>query len=99
MGNYLYAITMKTPIGDRRGELILTSLEGMCIGSIHLLASCNAVEGEIQPDGSGSLSGTLQTLLRRFHFTARGYFIPEGLHMELKCGNGTYTVIGKRKEG
>lgn len=99
MGNYLYAITMKTPIGERRGELLLTSLEGMCIGSLCLMGTKNTVVGEIQPSGNGCLSGTLQTLLRSLPFTARGYFIPEGMSMELKCGNGTYTVSGKRKEG
>lgn len=99
MGNYLYTITMKTPIGERCGELILTSLEGMCVGSMRLMGVCNTVVGEIRPDGSGSLSGTLQTLLRKRPFIARGCFIPEGLRMELECGNRRYPVSGKRKEG
>lgn len=98
MNNYRYAITMKTPIGDRKGELQLTSLQGACYGCMSLLGNNHAVIGEIQHDGCGSLSGTIQTLMRRLPFTARGTFIPERLDIELCCGNKTYAISGTRKE-
>lgn len=98
MKNYRYAITMKTPLGERRGELLLTSLKGMCFGSLSLLDAKHTVVGEIRNDGCGSLSGTIQTLLRKLPFTAQGYFIPDGLDMELNCGNRTYAISGTRKE-
>lgn len=99
MGNYLYAITVKTLIGERYGELALDRLQGACSGTLGLLGIKNAISGDIRQDGAGIVGGTLKTLLRSRPFTARGSFSEETLKLKLTCGSRTYDLYGRRKEG
>ena len=99
MPNYLYAITLKTLIGERYGELLLDRLHGTFSGSMALLGVQHPVTGEIGPGGQGKMCGTLQTLIRRLPFTADGNISPERLELNLICGNKKYAIYGKRKEG
>lgn len=98
MGSYLYAITVKTLIGERYGELTLDSLRGACSGTLGLLEMKSAVLGVIRQDGEGKVEGTLRTLLRTKPFTARGSFSEDALKLKLTCGSRTYDVYGGRKE-
>ena len=99
MGEYLYAITVKTLIGERQGELALNSLKGACSGTLGLLGMINAISGNIRQDGEGMVDGTLKTLLRSLPFTAKGSFTEDALKLKLTCGKRTYDVYGRRKEG
>lgn len=99
MENYLYAITVKTLIGERHGELALDSLKGACSGTLRLLGIMNAISGDIRQDGEGMVDGTLKTLLRSLPFTAKGSFTEDALKLKLTCGSRSYDLYGRRKEG
>ncbi len=99
MPDYLYDVTMNTPLGERRGVLRLTALEGSTSGSLMLLGISHPILGSISPDGVCHLTGTLQTLIHRLPFRAEGRISPPKVDMLLVCEHRTYPISGKRRDG
>lgn len=98
MARYSYVITMKTPLGERRGQLWLECEQGLCQGVMTLLGTQTSISGTIDASGRCELQGLLCTLLRTISYTAAGALEPERLSLTLQAGNHSYPLDGKRKE-
>ncbi|MGN0747100.1 MAG: hypothetical protein ACI4ML_10530 [Aristaeellaceae bacterium] len=97
MARYAYAITMKTPLGERRGQLSLDCEQGVCQGVMTLLGTRSGITGTLEPGGQCELRGLLCTLLRTIPYTAAGMLKPERLSLTLKAGNRSYPLDGEGK--
>ena len=68
-----FDVTLKTPLGTRKGELRLDRLSGPCTGALDLLQKTMAVTGAVRPDGTVHLTGKLCTLLKEYDHSAEGW--------------------------
>lgn len=98
MARYSYLITMKTQLGERRGQLWLECEQGLCQGVMTLLGTQTRISGTLASDGRCQLQGLLCTLLRTIAYTAAGTLEPERLSLTLQAGSHSYPLDGKRKE-
>lgn len=98
MDLYAYAITLKTPLGDRRGQLLLDCENGRCQGILTLLGVQTGVRGTLDETGRCELQGELRTLLRSLPYAASGTLLPDRLSLTLVAGGHSYAIHGQRKE-
>lgn len=98
MARFSYAITMKTPLGDRRGQLSLDCEQGLCQGMMTLLGTRTSIHGTLDENGRCELKGMLCTLLRALPYTASGMLGQDRLTLMLQAGNHSYAIDGQRKE-
>lgn len=98
MAHYLYDITMKTPLGDRRGQLSLDCENGHCQGSMTLLGTKTGIQGTLDETGHCELQGELRTLLRSLPYAASGTLQPDRLSLTLVAGGHGYAIRGQGKE-
>lgn len=95
---YSYAITMKTPLGERKGQLSLDCGNGWCQGMLTLLGAQTFVQGTLDENWRCELKGELRTLLRSLPFAASGTLRPDRLSLMLLAGGRSYPIDGQRKE-
>ncbi|MGN1018729.1 MAG: hypothetical protein ACI4O7_00010 [Aristaeellaceae bacterium] len=98
MARYCYAITMETPLGDRRGQLSLDCEHGICQGVMTLLGTRSSITGTLEPGGKCELRGLLCTLLQTIPYTAAGMLNPERLSLTLRAGSRCFRLDGEGKE-
>lgn len=99
MAHYLYDITMKTPLGDRSGQLFLNCENRQCQGMLTLLGAKTHIQGTLDEKGCCELRGELRTLIRSLPYLASGTLLPDRLSLTLLAGGHNYAVQGRgRKE-
>lgn len=98
MAQYFYAITMKTPLGDRRGSLLLDCEDGQCRGILSLLGTKTGLRGTLDETGRCELRGELRTLLRSLPYLASGTLLPDRLTLTLVAGGHGYPIDGQRRD-
>lgn len=98
VAHYLYDITMKTPLGDRRGQLSLDCENGYCHGILTLLGTKTSLHGTLDEARRCELQGELRTLLRSLPYAASGMLLPDRLSLMLLAGGHSYAIHGQRKE-
>lgn len=98
MARYCYAIIMKTPLGDRLGQLSLDCEQGICHGVMTLLGTRSGITGTLEPGGRCELRGLLCTLLQTIPYTAAGIMNPERLSLTLRAGSRSFRLDGEGKE-
>lgn len=98
MAQYVYAITMKTPLRDRIGQLLLDCEDRQCQGMLTLLGKKTRIQGTLDEMGHCELKGELRPLLRSLPYAATGTLQPDWLTLTLRAGGRGYAIHGQRKE-
>ena len=83
MSELQYEIALETPLGPRKGRLLLTVAENTCTGILEVMRERNPVTGTISKDGQCHLTGNIRTLLHSRAFTADGKCLPEAFLPEI----------------
>lgn len=98
MAQYFYDITMKTPLGDRHGQLSLDCENRRCHGTMTLLGTKTGLRGTLDETGRCELQGELRTLLRSLPYAASGALQSDRLTLTLVAGGRSYPIHGQGKE-
>lgn len=98
VAHYFYDITMKTPLGDRSGQLFLNCENRQCQGMLTLLGTKTGIQGTLDETGHCELQGELRTLLRSLPYAASGTLLTDRLSLTLVAGGHGYAIHGKGKE-
>lgn len=94
--NYQYQIALETPLGIKKGKLLLTVTGDRLDGTVEILGRQQSCAGERHPDGSCVFSGQLKTLRSVFDYTASGHFDESGVVFDLKYPYGVLHATGER---
>ena len=94
MPQYQYRVTMKTPLGSRDGHLLLSTRGTRIRGTLRILGSSNTVSGRLLPDGSCTLAGKIQTLVRTIPYTADGCFDAASIELTIHGERNTMPLQG-----
>lgn len=88
----IYQLTMRAPLGIRRGTLTLVENEktGEISGILEILGHTSTCGGHREQDGNVRLNGTLTTMLSSIPYTATGQIDPQ--HLELHVVGGRYAL-------
>ena len=95
----IYDIALKTPLGRKSGELVVSNENGKLSGFLSLLGHTEPIEGIVEENGKCSLKGTFVTLLNTICFTADGVINGEVLNLKIRSGSGTYEMVGALRRG
>lgn len=91
-----YAIRLSVPLGARSGTMLLRELNGHIDGWLDVMRHRNALSGQLKPDGSMTLSGSIRTLISRIAYTARGTRSGTHILLNLAMENGAeYYLSGE----
>ncbi|MDO4842126.1 MAG: hypothetical protein Q3982_05560 [Phoenicibacter congonensis] len=96
MRKRLYQIQLKSPLGERKGTLLLCDSEGYIEGQLCLLEKATKVTGTLSESGQVALAGELKTLLDSIRYSATGSIDGRKLLLNLKTDFGeVFPVIGE----
>ncbi len=92
-----YNVMLKTPIGVKKGELVLISDGNILNGKMIVLGQENAfIPGKT--DGTAfSFSGELKTAVGKMAYDCSGSVEGDAITGSVKTKKGTLTITGKRK--
>lgn len=94
MGEKLYKIFMKTPIGIRVGSMTC-EVEGETVsGYLNLLNRSESFSGKIDEKGHCVIKGRIVTLMRNMLFDAEGEIYDDYLFLSLKAGRNNFEITG-----
>lgn len=95
MREYQYDIIMKTPIGKRKGR-ILVQISGREIeGYLELFGRKEPMAGEIEEDGECSLTGNMVTLMQTIPYLASGYMDEKEIVLIFQTKQQKFQVQGE----
>ena len=94
MQEQIFQITMKVPLGERRGQLRWKERDGLLEGFIEIMGNKNPFTGKVLSEGTVKIEGTLVTAIRNIPFTAEGNIEGRMLLMALTEARRTYSVKG-----
>ena len=91
-----YKICLSVPIGQREGSMYICESDGRLNGWLEVMGKQNDISGFMHADGSIEISGTIQTLISRIAYAAKGTIIEDAISLKLiaTCGEA-YHVFGK----
>lgn len=95
-GQKIYQIQMNTAVGPRYGKLVVQILDGKITGIMEILKEAEWLEGSIDEDGYTAFCGKITSLMQRMEYVALGQITDEEVSLELKIGNTTFEMSGKR---
>lgn len=92
-----YQVMLKTPMGVKKGELILQSAEGILSGAMIVMGKENQI-GSGKTDGSAfSFSGEIKTAVGKLPYECTGNVTGDELTGIAKTPKGNLSLSGKRK--
>ncbi|MGN0406138.1 MAG: hypothetical protein ACI4F1_13000 [Bariatricus sp.] len=94
MHRYIYDIVLETPIGDRKGNLVLKGEEEEVEGFCTLLGFTQPCSGEIGRDGRCRLRGQLKTFMTRYDYIGTGYADQDKIDLILRSGGKKFYMTG-----
>lgn len=95
MCRYAYKISMQTPLGERRGTM-LVNIEGQSArGYIDIFGRKGFFEGEIGEDGQYCLHGRIITLIRTINYRATGRADGDRIALTLESERNTLYLTGR----
>lgn len=89
-----YDIVMSTPIGKRKGTLILNITGNIFTGIMHILGSNNNIKGSLNNDGTCLFSGSFATRFHSYNYKGDGLIMTDSILLNLVVFNRTYVVTG-----
>ena len=92
-----YAITMKTPMGVKKGEMLLVEENGALSGKLTVKDKINPFEGGSVDGDSFHFSGTLQSAMGKMDYECTGKVNGDALEASAVAKRGTLTITGTRK--
>lgn len=95
----LYQIVMRTPLGDKRGQLQMEVREQSISGYLDILGHRKPIHGRMEPDGRCQLEGHMVTLVRTFPFTADGQVDGQSISLTLREGQNVFQIEGAVSAG
>ena len=93
-----YSLILKTPMGARKGELILHTDGGALTGAIVVKGKESPIESGTADGERFAFTGALDTAMGRMDFAASGIVAGDALTGEAKTKKGIMKMNGKRKE-
>lgn len=97
-GALIYEVEFGTMLGIRRGLLDLHLTGEKLSGALKLMNAENAVVGRVTPNGTCSLSGSIQSRMNAYPFEGEGVVSPERVDLMLRCAGDALPLRGARKE-
>ena len=92
-----YSITLKTPVGAKKGELILKTDGSGLTGAIVVKGTESPIEAGTVNGSAFTFRGTLDTALGKMAYNAAGHVDGDAITGEAKTKKGTMKLSGKRK--
>lgn len=93
-----YDVVLHTPLGVKKGELVLTQVVNDLIGRIIVLGSDNEIENGTAEGNDFSFSGELKTAMGKQAFTCKGNVQYDTLTGEVVTRKAKMKLSGMRKE-
>lgn len=93
----IYELILKTPMGAKKGELVLKVDGGSLNGSIIVKGKENPFEGGTVDGDSFTFSGELNSSVGKMAYDTHGIVDGDTLTGEAKAKKGTLKLNGKRK--
>lgn len=93
-----YEITLKSPLGSKKGELSLTEADGTLAGAMKLLGTENTLAGSLCGDNCFHFTGVLQTPITALRYECVGNVADDTLHGIVKTSKGDFLLTGSRKQ-
>lgn len=90
-----YNINMRTPIGDRKGQIYVCQDSGKLSGKLNILEHSEPFEGTIDDVGNCKITGEMITLMRRVSYEATGRITPDGLMLSLPDEQNMLVITGE----
>lgn len=91
---YTYDIVMQTSFGERDGAVHLNIDNNRVDGCLNILGKENVFIGEISIDGKCILSGSIETIVSTFEYTAEGYMDKKIINLTLYVGEYVFNISG-----
>lgn len=98
MGTKCFDITLKAPLGDRKGKMEWEEHEGTLDGVLEVMGHRNPFSGRIGPDCLVEIEGNIITQMRNIPYTARGALQSGLLSLELQEPRNRYRLEGKEAD-
>lgn len=98
MGTKCFDITLKAPIGDRKGKMEWREQGGSLDGILEIMGHRNPFSGHISPDRLVEIEGNMVTEMRDISYTARGTLQSGLLSLELQEPRNRYRIEGEEVE-
>lgn len=92
-----YAITIKTPMGLKKGELTLSGKDGVLTGKISALGKDNEITPGTYDNDQFAFSGELKTAVGKLAYELNGTVDGDTLSAVAKTKKGELILKGTRK--
>ncbi|MGN1084220.1 MAG: hypothetical protein ACI4QX_04405 [Lachnospiraceae bacterium] len=89
-----YDILMRTPIGEKRGNLTADIHDGTVNGTLSLLGHTEPFRGIINDNGECRINGKLITLMQTIEYNAIGTITGDTLQLFIQGGGNVFEVTG-----
>ncbi|MGM9647157.1 MAG: hypothetical protein ACI3YH_03380 [Eubacteriales bacterium] len=90
----IYDITLRTPLGKKKGELEAKIENGNLSGTLSLFGHSEPIEGTVDAAGNCFLKGKMITLMSSISFTASGTLNEKTLQLNVQGHGGHYVMVG-----
>lgn len=91
-----YAVKMKTPMGLKKGELTLKSMDEKLSGTMTVLGKTQTFENGTTQGDAFCFSGTLKTAITLLNYTCEGTVNGDALTASVKTQKGEFALQGSR---
>lgn len=93
-----YSALMKTPMGMKKGDLVLEEKDGMLNGKMIFMGKENPISGQAAEGDHFHFEGVLQTAVGRIPFACDGTVAGDVLTASVQSGKGNFGIRGTRKQ-
>ena len=94
MKERVFLITMKTPIGLRKGKFSFQEESGVIFGLLEILGHANVFEGSKDENGKITIQSEFQSFKKSVRYDAEGTIQDNMLALYLNDGKHTYKIEG-----
>lgn len=92
-----YSVSLKTPMGLKKGDLVLATKEGTLTGKMIIMGKENPITDGTCEGDSFHFAGDLKTAVGKLSFTCDGSVSGDTLTAETRSKKGNFQITGKRK--
>ena len=92
-----YEVSLKTPMGLKKGELILFDAEGLITGKMVVMGKENEIDPGKSNGGNFTFSGKLKTAMGVVPYTCEASISGEAISGTVKTKKGDMALTGHRK--
>lgn len=91
-----YEITLKSPMGLKRGNLLVTTQAEQMIGTIDILNHVNEFKGQISDNGEFEVIDEIKTSVGQVPYDLKGKICGDEMQALMETSKGIMEVVGKR---